>query len=159
MQWPILLVDSHNVPHGLANAVLLPYVLEAYGKTIHKKLAALAVAAGVATKETPVEEAASDFIQAIKDMKARFGIGDFIPEIQEGGYTETVPLCGQRSESSLSGSCTYGCRRTGKILLYADTWQPRACLKNYLSIYIYCFIWKGKCYDTGIHSGTYPKTT
>ena len=39
---------QYNVPHGLANAVLLPYVLEAYGKTIHKKLAALAVAAGVA---------------------------------------------------------------------------------------------------------------
>ncbi len=36
---------QYNVPHGLANAVLLPYVLEAYGKTIHKKLAALAVAA------------------------------------------------------------------------------------------------------------------
>ena len=74
---------QYNVPHGLANAVLLPYVLEAYGKTIHKKLAALAVAAGVADTETPVEEAAAGFIQAIKDMKARFGIGDFIPEIQE----------------------------------------------------------------------------
>ena len=47
---------QYNVPHGLANAVLLPYVLEAYGKTIYKKLAALAVAAGVASKETPEEE-------------------------------------------------------------------------------------------------------
>ena len=71
---------QYNVPHGLANAVLLPYVLEAYGKTIYKKLAALAVAAGTATKETPEEEAALSFIQAIK---ARFGIGDTIPEIQE----------------------------------------------------------------------------
>ena len=74
---------QYNVPHGLANAVLLPYVLEAYGKTIYKKLAALAVAAGVASKETPEEEAALSFIQAVKDMKARFGIGDTIPEIQE----------------------------------------------------------------------------
>ena len=74
---------QYNVPHGLANAVLLPYVLEAYGKTIYKKLAALAVAAGVASKETPEEEAALNFIQAVKDMKARFGIGDTIPEIQE----------------------------------------------------------------------------
>ena len=74
---------QYNVPHGLANAVLLPYVLEAYGKTIYKKLAALAVAAGTATKEAPEEEAALSFIQAIKDMKARFGIGDTIPEIQE----------------------------------------------------------------------------
>ena len=74
---------QYNVPHGLANAVLLPYVLEAYGKTIHKKLAALAVAAGVATKETPTDEAAESFIQAVKDMKARFGIGNTIPEIKE----------------------------------------------------------------------------
>ena len=74
---------QYNVPHGLANAVLLPYVLEAYGKTIHKKLAALAVAAGVAPKETPTDEAAESFIQAVKDMKARFGIGNTIPEIKE----------------------------------------------------------------------------
>ena len=74
---------QYNVPHGLANAVLLPYVLEAYGKTIYKKLAALAVAAGVASKETPEDKAALNFIQAVKDMKARFGIGDTIPEIQE----------------------------------------------------------------------------
>ena len=34
-------------------------------------------------EETPEEEAALNFIQAVKDMKARFGIGDTIPEIQE----------------------------------------------------------------------------
>ena len=72
-----------NVPHGLANAVILPMMLEAYGKTIHKKLAHLAIAAGLAEKDTPWEEAAGRFIQAIKDMKKRFGIGDRIPEIQQ----------------------------------------------------------------------------
>ena len=74
---------QYNVPHGLANAILLPHVLESYGKTIYKKLAALSVAAGIATRETPVEEAALLFIQAIKDMKTRFGIGDTIPQIKE----------------------------------------------------------------------------
>lgn len=48
---PILWEDNTMVPHGLANAVLLPYVLEAYGKTIYKKLAALAVAAGLPPKK------------------------------------------------------------------------------------------------------------
>ena len=28
---------EYNVPHGLANAILLPHVLEAYGSGIHKK--------------------------------------------------------------------------------------------------------------------------
>ena len=74
---------EYNVPHGLANAVILPMLLEAYGTKIHKKLSRLAVAAGIAEDETPCEEAAGRFIQAVKDMKKRFGIGDHIPEIQE----------------------------------------------------------------------------
>lgn len=74
---------EYNVPHGLANAVILPMLLEAYGEKIHKKLARLAIAAGVSGKDTPYEEAARQFIQAVKDMKKRFGIGDYIPEIQE----------------------------------------------------------------------------
>ncbi len=73
---------EYNVPHGLANAILLPHVLEAYGHTIDKKLHRLAIAANLATAETPDEEAAKAFIQAIKDMKVRYGIGDKIPEIR-----------------------------------------------------------------------------
>ena len=38
---------------------------------------------GIADKSTPEAEAAAAFIQAIKDMKKRFGIGDTIPEIRE----------------------------------------------------------------------------
>lgn len=74
---------EYNVPHGLANAVILPLVLEAYGDKIHGKLHKLAAAAGLADKETPEGEAAAAFIQAIKDMKKRFQIGDTIPEIQD----------------------------------------------------------------------------
>lgn len=79
---------QYNVPHGLANAILLPFVLEEYGETIYKKLARLAIAAGISTDDTPAEEAAKAFIQAIKDMKKRFGIGDTVPEIRE----EDIPI-------------------------------------------------------------------
>lgn len=74
---------EYNVPHGLANAVLLPYVLKAYGPSIHKKLHRLAMEAGLADGDTPCEEAAEAFIDAIQDMKQRFGIGDTIPQIRE----------------------------------------------------------------------------
>ncbi len=74
---------EYNVPHGLANAVILPFVLEAYRETIHKKLHRLAVAAGISEPETPVGESAAAFIQAVKDMKERFGIGNHIPEIRD----------------------------------------------------------------------------
>lgn len=74
---------EYNVPHGLANAVLLPFVLEEYGESIYKKLHELAIAAGIADKETSDEDAAKTFIQAIKDMKLRYNIGDTIDGIKE----------------------------------------------------------------------------
>lgn len=74
---------EYNVAHGFANAVLLPFVLKAYGSSIHKKLHKLAIAAGIADKATPPAIAAGLFIDAIQDMKSRFGIGDTIEEIRE----------------------------------------------------------------------------
>ncbi|MGN9057765.1 iron-containing alcohol dehydrogenase [Bariatricus sp. HCP28S3_A7] len=74
---------EYNVPHGLANAVILPLVLEAYGSTIYKKLHKLAIAAGLADKNTPHETAAKTFILAVKEMKKRFEIGDTIESIRE----------------------------------------------------------------------------
>lgn len=73
---------QYNIPHGLANAILLPFVLEAYGSSIHKKLYRLALETGLVEKGTPYAEAAQIFIDAIKDMKKRFGIGDTVPEIR-----------------------------------------------------------------------------
>lgn len=74
---------EYNVPHGLANAVILPMVLESYGKSIYKKLHTLAIAAKVADSDMTDEEATKAFIQAVKDMKVRFNIGDTIPQIKE----------------------------------------------------------------------------
>ena len=74
---------QYNVPHGHANAVILPMVLEAYGSAVYKKLDKLAVEAGIADPEDSYEEGAKKFIQAIKDMKLRFHIGNTIPEIRE----------------------------------------------------------------------------
>ena len=74
---------AYNVPHGLANAVLLPFVLEAYGPCIHKKLHRLAEAAGLADGDTPDDVAAFRFIEAVQAMKKRFGIGDTIPQIRK----------------------------------------------------------------------------
>ena len=66
----------YGTPHGLANAVLLPYVLEAYGKAAHRKLLDLAVAAGLCDDTASPKEGAALFIQAIKDMKQEFGLKD-----------------------------------------------------------------------------------
>lgn len=74
---------EYNVAHGLANAVILPIVLEKYGSIINRKLHKLAIAAGIADRSTPSDEAAALFIEEIKNMQERFGIGTKIPELRE----------------------------------------------------------------------------
>ena len=74
---------KYNIPHGLANATILPMVLEDYGSTIYKKLYQLAVYAGIADESDDHAVAADKFISAIKDMKEYFQIGDTFSEIQK----------------------------------------------------------------------------
>ncbi|MDD6503542.1 MAG: iron-containing alcohol dehydrogenase [Oscillospiraceae bacterium] len=78
---------QYNIPHGLANAVLIPMVLEAYGPAAEKKLHELAVAAGVSDGQDTDADGAAKFIRAIRDMNRRMGI----PETLEGIRTEDIP--------------------------------------------------------------------
>ena len=73
----------YGVPHGLANAIILPYVLDFYGDTAYERLARLCECAGVAKAGQTDEQKALDFIQAIRDMNARMNIPDKIEKIQE----------------------------------------------------------------------------
>ena len=73
---------AYNVPHGYANAVILPLMLRRYGKAAEKPLADLARAAGVATQRDGDEFAARAFVDAIEAMKHRFAIGDTFPELR-----------------------------------------------------------------------------
>jgi len=79
---------KYNIPHGLANAIILPYVLRKFGRKIYKKLWQLGIAANLFPKETPYEFGAKIFIQAIDDMNSAMNIGTSIPEIQEDDITE-----------------------------------------------------------------------
>lgn len=85
---------QYNIPHGLANAVLLPYVLESYGSCIHRKLHDLAVAAGVASPQEADAIAAAKFIRAIRQLNARMGI----PETLEGIRPEDIPVMAAHAE-------------------------------------------------------------
>ncbi len=74
---------KYNVPHGFANAVILPYVLKKFGKSIYKKLWKIAVYTGLCNKETPIETATEIFIQKIETMNKNMQIGTKIDEIKE----------------------------------------------------------------------------
>ena len=72
---------QYGVPHGLANAVILPFFLDAYG-ACHKKLGRLARIAGVASPNTSDSEAAEAFIRWIRETNAKMGIPETIPQIR-----------------------------------------------------------------------------
>ena len=74
---------QYNIPHGLANAVLMPYVLEGYGKSIYKKLHQLAICAGISTKEESSKIAAEKFIAAIKNLNKKMNIPTNFDIIEE----------------------------------------------------------------------------
>lgn len=85
---------QYNIPHGLANSVLLPIVLEEYGSAIYKKLHKLAVAAGISTEEETEEVAAKKFIHEIRDMNARMNI----PSTLEGIKEEDIPVMAEHAD-------------------------------------------------------------
>lgn len=83
----------YGTPHGLANAVIMPYVLEWYGKSAHKRLAKLADIIGITTKEMTDEQKANVFIEEIKRMNKEMNIPDKFDFIKE----EDIPLLVKRA--------------------------------------------------------------
>lgn len=77
----------YNVPHGLANAVVLPYVLEYNGVVIHPKLARLAEVAGLDLAGKGEADKAKAFIEEIKRLNRAMGI----PEKLEMIRREDIP--------------------------------------------------------------------
>lgn len=65
---------KYGIAHGYANAVLLPAVLDCYGKSVYKPLAKLARIVGLADKSDKTDIAARKFIAAINDLNKKLSI-------------------------------------------------------------------------------------
>ncbi|MBP3620060.1 MAG: iron-containing alcohol dehydrogenase [Clostridia bacterium] len=74
---------KYNVAHGLANAVILPYVLKKFGPKIFKQLWSLGVYAELFDVQTPKEVGAKIFIEKIEEMNQNMGIPTTIAEIED----------------------------------------------------------------------------
>jgi len=83
----------YGVPHGLANAIILPHVLDFCRASCEGKLARLAVAAGIGTADEGAAALSQRFIQEIKDMNCRMNIPEGIKELQE----KDIPLIARRA--------------------------------------------------------------
>jgi alcohol dehydrogenase class IV len=91
---------KYGTPHGLANAVVLPYVLSEYGSSIYSKIKVMAVYCDIAKSYDNEELATSKFINKILELNEKFGIPktfDFInekdfEEMSEKAHKEANPL-------------------------------------------------------------------
>ncbi len=72
----------YGTPHGLANAVVMPYLLEAYGECVYAKLHRLGIAAGVALESDTNEIGAKKFIEAVKKLNEMMNIPNKISGIK-----------------------------------------------------------------------------
>lgn len=65
---------THNLPHGVCNAILLPVIEEFNRPNAVARFARIAQAMGVNTDEMNEEQASQSAIQAIRQLSARVGI-------------------------------------------------------------------------------------
>ena len=88
----------YGTAHGLANAVILPYVLEDFGEAVYKKLARLAEIVGISGADDG--EKARAFIKEIRRMNKDMNIPDKldciktedIPQMVEWAMAEANPI-------------------------------------------------------------------
>lgn len=90
----------YNMPHGLANAILLPHVLEYYGRCVTKPLADIASAMGIASDTSDQRKKAALLIKRIRELNRKMEIPDKIKVIRtedidkivEAAFREANPL-------------------------------------------------------------------
>ena len=85
---------QYGIAHGLANAVILPHMLRRYGASCEKKLARLAMLAGIVPESAGTHDAAQQFIRWIEQMNREFGLETGFSQIRE----EDIPLMAMHAD-------------------------------------------------------------
>jgi len=74
---------KYHTPHGLANAIMLPFVLKYSSPAITDRLALLAVRAKVGTEDESPEVLAQKFLDAVDQLNRDIGIPTCLDALQE----------------------------------------------------------------------------
>jgi alcohol dehydrogenase class IV len=81
---------KYGIPHGLANALVLPHVLEYCREEAQVRLAELAVLVGLGTAGEGQEQLAFKFIQGVRDLRTEVGIPDHSDKIKAEDYEAII---------------------------------------------------------------------
>ena len=73
----------YNTAHGLANAVILPIVLKAYGESVIVPLSELAIECGIGSLKQTKQENAANLINRIRELNQKMGIPNTIEDLHK----------------------------------------------------------------------------
>lgn len=114
------MTELYGIHHGLADAVLLPYILEEYMPEIVEDLSAIAYCCDFSDDKSAKVENAFRIIEQIRDLNQMLGIPDYLDELQDND----IPLIIKRTQNDAK---LCGCP---KILMDSD-------MENILSLILY----------------------
>lgn len=79
-----------GTPHGLANAIIMPHVLEFYGSAAHGRLAELADHIGISREGQSPSQKAATFIEYLKGLNKEMNMQSHIAEIKASDMPEMI---------------------------------------------------------------------
>ena len=105
----------YGIAHGLANAVILPIVLEDYGAAVWAKLARLAACCGLAAHGSEKEKAEA-FVAAIRELNRRMEIPWGFAQIREEDIPQMVDWALAEANPSYPVPVIYDRTRCGAVI-------------------------------------------
>ena len=93
----------YDTPHGVANALLLPYILEYNGEVCPDRFREMGKAFGLDMEGLDDKAAVAKVVDAIRALAVRLNIPQHISDI--GGKEEDIPMLAQKA---LEDPCTGG---------------------------------------------------
>ena len=101
----------YDTPHGIANAILLPYVMEFNGEVCYERFREILLGLGIAeAKEMSKEELISRMVSEIRELSEKVGVTQTVSEV--GGKEEDLDML---AEKAFVDPCYGGNPRTASV--------------------------------------------
>lgn len=93
----------YDTPHGIANAILLPYVMKFNGEVCYERFREILIALGVDAKDMKKDEVISKMVEMITNLSTEVGITQGVKDV--GGKEEDLEMLAKKA---IADPCTPG---------------------------------------------------
>lgn len=93
----------YDTPHGIANAILLPYVMEYNGEVCFERFREVLIGLGIDAANMTKEEVIARMVAEIRELSAKVGITQSVSDV--GGKEEDIQML---AEKAIADPCTGG---------------------------------------------------